>query len=237
MENSKCHSFPIKSKSPTPNDYLDRPSYCGYDDETYKLKCIHNHPPLMSINSQEFQLLRLTQSVGLMKIQRLGFGENTCPEEILINNVFNYSHTAQNITLFYGCRNRGLAANHSFTCKKGGSERFAVFFKNDENECEGEKVKIPVGKTAFDELMGGIAVLNETLVQPFDMKYFAYDDYCRQCKLSGGRCGSSKDSPTTFACYCRDRPHQLKCHAGPGGMPVSYLHSPLTLTNLSESCS
>ncbi|XVF09558.1 hypothetical protein REPUB_Repub07fG0104400 [Reevesia pubescens] len=196
-------------------DHLDRPAYCGYGSEAYKLKCTQSQPPVITISSQEFQLMHLNQSRGLMTIQRVGL--NTCPEEILINNAFNYSETAQNITLFYGCRSRGLA-NHNFTCEKEGSEKSAVFFKIGENECRGaENVEIPVGNKAFDELMRGTADLNGTLFQPFDMKYFAYEVYCRQCKDSYGRCGSEKDSPTTFACYCRDRPHLLKCDYGKSG--------------------
>ena len=210
-------------------DYLDRPAYCGFDYEAYKLKCTQNQQPLITISSQEFQLVHLNQSRGLMTIQRVEFGENTCPGEILINNVFNYSETAENVTLFYNCQ-RGVLANHILTCKKEGSEASAMFFKNDGDTCGAEKVEIPVESKALDELKRGIAALNETLVQPFDMKYFGYDGYCRQCKQSGGRCGSNKDSPAIFACYCRDGPHQLKCEAG---MPASVFHSLLTLSESS----
>ncbi|XWS48279.1 hypothetical protein CRYUN_Cryun13aG0061600 [Craigia yunnanensis] len=173
----------------------------------------------MTIISQEFQLVHLNQARGLMTIQRVQFGENTCPEEILINNVFDYSETAENDTLFYDCQS-GVLANHSFTCKKEGSEASAMFFKNDGDTCGPEKVEIPVGSKALDELKRGIADLNETLVQPFDMKHFGYDGYCRQCKESGGSCGSNKDQTAIFACYCRDGPHQLTCEAGFGAGAV-----------------
>ncbi|XP_022766010.1 LEAF RUST 10 DISEASE-RESISTANCE LOCUS RECEPTOR-LIKE PROTEIN KINASE-like 1.2 [Durio zibethinus] len=191
-------------------DDQQRPSYCGYDSEEFKLKCIQNQPPVMTMSSQEFLVLYLNSSHGLITIQRVEFEENTCPQEVLINNSFNYSDTAENITLSYGCQS-GELTNHSFTCKKDGSETFAMLFKSNESECDGEKVEIPIGNKAFDEFMRGIAALNETLVQPFDIKYFAYDHYCRQCKHSGGRCGSNKTSPGTFVCYCRDRPYQLIC--------------------------
>ncbi|XVF53878.1 hypothetical protein PTKIN_Ptkin05aG0135000 [Pterospermum kingtungense] len=192
-----------------------RPAYCGYGNEAYKLKCIpENQPPVMTLGSQEFQVMNLNQSGGLITIRRMEFGDNyTCPQEILINNAFNYTETSENITLFYNCRSRGLA----YTCKENGRERSVSWFKTNEYECDdGEKVEIPVGKKAFDELMNGFASLNETLLEPFDMKYFAYDDYCKQCKDSGGRCGSKQDSPLTFLCYCRDGPHQLKCKTGKG---------------------
>ncbi|XWS37636.1 hypothetical protein CRYUN_Cryun19dG0061800 [Craigia yunnanensis] len=84
-------------------------------------------------------------SRGLITIQRVEFGENTCPQEILINDVFKYSDIAENIILSYDYGSRGLT-NHSFTCKKNGRATFAMFFKSNDNECGGEKVKVPVEK-------------------------------------------------------------------------------------------
>ncbi|XVE64029.1 hypothetical protein DITRI_Ditri07aG0068600 [Diplodiscus trichospermus] len=202
-------SYPFRT------DDIDRPAYCGHDNEAYKLKCFQNQPPVMTISFQEFQLLHLNKSHGLITIRRMELGENTCPWQILVNNVFNYSDTAKSVTLLYDCGSRGIT-NHSFICEKDGSERFGVLSENNGNECGGEKVEIPVGNKAFDELMSGITLLNETLARPFDMKYFAYDGYCKQYKHSGGRCGSNKDMPLVFACYCRDQPQQFKCQSKSG---------------------
>ncbi|EOY21088.1 Kinase superfamily protein, putative [Theobroma cacao] len=188
----------------------DRPAYCGYDHEVYKLKCIPNQPPYITISSQEFQVVHLNQAHGLMTIQRVESEENTCPEEIFTYNVFNYSDTAANITLLYGCPRRGFADN-SFTCKKDQSETFAVFGNNDEYHCRGKVVEVPVEKKARDELIRGTRALDKTLFEPFEMRYFAYDHYCRQCKNSGGRCGSNKTLTAVFLCYCRDHPYPIKC--------------------------
>ncbi|KAK6261363.1 hypothetical protein QUC31_007179 [Theobroma cacao] len=196
----------------------DRPAYCGYDHEVYKLKCIPNQPPYITISSQEFQVVHLNQAHGLMTIQRVESEENTCPEEIFTYNVFNYSDTAANITLLYGCPRRGFADN-SFTCKKDQSETFAVFGNNDEYHCRGKVVEVPVEKKARDELIRGTRALDKTLFEPFEMRYFAYDHYCRQCKNSGGRCGSNKTLTAVFLCYCRDHPYPIKCERG---MPASY---------------
>ncbi|WRX16766.1 Wall-associated receptor kinase [Theobroma cacao] len=84
-------------------DDLHRPAYCAYDHEAYKLKCKQNQPPVITIGSQEFQVVHLYQPRGLMTIQRLELGENTCPQEIFTYNIINYSDTAANITLFYDC--------------------------------------------------------------------------------------------------------------------------------------
>ncbi|KAK6276502.1 hypothetical protein POUND7_006211 [Theobroma cacao] len=202
----------------------DRPAYCGYDHEVYKLKCIPNQPPYITISSQEFQVVHLNQAHGLMTIQRVESEENTCPEEIFTYNVFNYSDTAANITLLYGCPRRGFADN-SFTCKKDQSETFAVFGNNDEYHCRGKVVEVPVEKKARDELIRGTRALDKTLFEPFEMRYFAYDHYCRQCKNSGGRCGSNKTLTAVFLCYCRDHPYPIKCERG---MPASYFYSNLT---------
>ncbi|GMI75449.1 Leaf rust 10 disease-resistance locus receptor-like protein kinase-like 1.2 [Hibiscus trionum] len=193
-------------------DQLHRPSYCGFADDGYKLKCTQNEsePPVLTLTSQQFRLLHLNASRGLLTIQRLDL--NTCPREIPITPAFNYSETAENITLFYGC---GLHANQSFRCTRDGRQEFPVLVKDGQNGCVGgEKVEIPVEAKPFHDLMKGITDANETILQPFHMKYFAYEGYCKQCKDSGGRCGSNTTSPSTFACYCPDRPHQIQCHHG-----------------------
>ncbi|EOY21083.1 Kinase superfamily protein, putative [Theobroma cacao] len=197
----------------------DRPAYCGYDHEVYKLKCIPNQPPYITISSQEFQVVHLNQTHGLMTIQRVESEENTCPEEIFTYDVFNYSDTAANITLLYGCPSRGFADN-SFTCKKDQSETFAVFGNNDEYHCRGKVVEVPVEKKARDELIRGTRALDKTLFEPFEMRYFAFDDYCRQCKNSGGRCGSNKTLTAVFLCYCRDHPYPIKCERGGKGFSL-----------------
>ncbi|KAH1091538.1 hypothetical protein J1N35_018795, partial [Gossypium stocksii] len=150
-------------------DQYNRPSYCGYGDEGYKLKCMQNEPPVMTLGSQDFQVLHLNQSRDLLTIKRVELN-STCPQQILITNLFNYSETAENITLFYDCRSRG-GSNHSFSCRKGGREMFPVLFKEDENDCDGssEKVEIPVGKKAFDDLMSGTSAVTEK----FNRNYIA----------------------------------------------------------------
>ncbi|OMO56283.1 hypothetical protein COLO4_35697 [Corchorus olitorius] len=197
-------------------DHHGRPAYCGFDYEGYKLKyCMENQFPVLTISSQEFRLLHLNQSRGLMTIQRLEFGENTtCPQEIFMDNKLNYPDTSVNIALSRGCRS--LSANYSLKCKWLGTELIPLFFnKNDENQVGCVKqVEVPVEKKALDELMLGNFTLNQTLVQPFDMKYFAYDDYCRRCKQSGGRCGSDAIQPPVFVCYCPDHPHSITCKHG-----------------------
>ncbi|KAK8483287.1 hypothetical protein V6N13_016978 [Hibiscus sabdariffa] len=202
-------------------DHLARPSYCGFGDEGYKLKCMPNQPPVLTLSSQEFRVLYLNASHGLLTIQRLNL--STCPRQISITSAFNYSETAENITLLYDCRSSGLQSNHSFNCTRNGRETspVTVLVKDEENNCS-EKVEIPVGAKASDDPFPAV---NETLLQPFYMKYFAYEQYCRQCKDSGGRCGSNESLPAAFACYCRDGPHQIHCHHGFGAAAVGIIIS------------
>ncbi|KAL4362345.1 hypothetical protein GQ457_04G012230 [Hibiscus cannabinus] len=195
--------------------WTDHLSYCGFGDEGYKLQCMENEPPVLTLSSQQFRLLHLNASRGLLTIQRLDL--NTCPRQISITPAFNYTFSAENITLLYDCRLRGLQPNHSFSCSKDGGEAspvsVTVLVKDEENECS-EKV----GAKAFDDLMNGITAVNETLLEPFDMEYFAY----KQCKDSGGRCGSNESLPAAFACYCRDGPHQIHCHHVSGTLALLF---------------
>ncbi|KAK6276512.1 hypothetical protein POUND7_006221 [Theobroma cacao] len=68
--------------------------------------------------------------------------------------------------------------------------------------------------------MSGTRALDKTLPEPFETKYFADDNYRRQCKDSGGRCGFNTTSTKVFVCYCRDRPHLIKCEPGGKGFSL-----------------
>ncbi|TYG52911.1 hypothetical protein ES288_D09G066600v1, partial [Gossypium darwinii] len=134
-------------------DQHNRPSYYDFPNEGYTLKCRQNQPPVMMLNSEEFYMLHLNWSHGLLTIKR-------------INNAFHYTKIAENITLFYYCQNSG-GLNHRFSCRKGGKETSLMFFKEDKNECIGnsEQVEILIGKKAFDDLISEINSVNESLVE------------------------------------------------------------------------
>ncbi|KAG4128949.1 hypothetical protein ERO13_D09G049950v2 [Gossypium hirsutum] len=104
-----------------------------------------------------------------------------------------------------------------------------MFFKEDENECIGnsEQVEIPIGRKVFDDLIGGISTVNGSIVEPFDIRYFAYNDYCKQCEDSGGRCGSNQTETSLFVCYRRDHPHILKCNQAFSSLirPLKMIHA------------
>ncbi|MBA0683639.1 hypothetical protein Goari_025278 [Gossypium aridum] len=51
-------------------DQHNRPSYCGFPNEGYTLKCRQNQPLVMTLNSQEFYVFHLNWSHGLLTIKR-----------------------------------------------------------------------------------------------------------------------------------------------------------------------
>ncbi|MFQ6631155.1 hypothetical protein Gotur_008449 [Gossypium turneri] len=193
-------------------DQRNRPSYCGFPNEGYTLKCRQNQPPVMTLNSQEFYVLHLNWSYGLLTIKRVE-SNNTFPQLIYINNAFHYTKIAKNITLFYDGQSSG-GPNHRFSCRNGGKETSLMFFKEDKNECIGnsEQVDILIGKKAFDDLISEINSVNESLVEPFDMSFIAYRDYCKECRDSGGRYGCNENETSLFAYYCHDHPYSTECH-------------------------
>lgn len=92
------------------------------------LKCWQNQPPVMTLGSQDLQVLHLNQSRGLLTIKRVELN-STCPQPILITNLFKHFGTTENITLLYDCQRRG-GPNHSFSCRKGGKEILTLTFSN-----------------------------------------------------------------------------------------------------------
>ncbi|MBA0614936.1 hypothetical protein Godav_015148, partial [Gossypium davidsonii] len=167
-------------------DQYNRPSYCGYGDEGYKLKC---RPPCYDAQFPRI-LCAASQSVSwFVDNQTSGIEQHLSSADL-------------------------GGPNHRFSCRKGGKETSLMFFKEDENECIGnsEQVEIPIGRKVFDDLIGEISTVNGSIVEPFDIRYFAYNNYCKQCEDSGERCGSNLIETSLFVCYCRDHPHILKCN-------------------------
>ncbi|MBA0739598.1 hypothetical protein Gogos_012854 [Gossypium gossypioides] len=72
------------------------------------------------------------------------------------------------------------------------------------------KLKFLLGKKAFDDLISEINNVNESLVEPFDMRFIAYGDYCKECRDPGGRYGSNENETSLFAYYCRDHPYSTE---------------------------
>ncbi|TYI64062.1 hypothetical protein E1A91_D09G060700v1 [Gossypium mustelinum] len=88
---TSCAPFDCENLSNTSypfwTDQYNRPSYCGYGDERYKLKCRQNQPPVMTLSSQEFYVLHLNRSHGLLTIKRVE-SNNTFPQPIYDKQCF-----------------------------------------------------------------------------------------------------------------------------------------------------
>ncbi|GKV23580.1 hypothetical protein SLEP1_g33291 [Rubroshorea leprosula] len=205
----------------------DRPQYCG--EEGFKLRCNEtDRHPVIEVNGEEFQVLRISQSAQLqMTISRIDSGNGSCPTS-WDYSLFHPAETVVNMTLVGSCsklpRLRGSNnASQRIQCTSGGKPTFYLFLgENETNPTDcGNIVEVPVQKKGLDEFNSGTVGLSELLRTEFDVEYLANGDYCSKCFMSGGSCGSnSTSSSQRFVCFCPDEPYDFKC--GNSGREASF---------------
>ncbi|GKV23577.1 hypothetical protein SLEP1_g33288 [Rubroshorea leprosula] len=194
-----------------------RPLYCG--QQGYKLSCngIDTYPGI-SINSPEFILLGIDQLAQpqMMTLSR------TLPCPTTLNySLFSPDKTVVNMTLFSSCSESNLSRvriepSRRINCTtngESGASKFSLFLRDNETNlvsCQ-EKVVGPVPNEALDEFNSGTLNLSGTLMRNFNVQGLTDNDFCERCLRSGGRCGSNRNSPESFACYCRDRRYDIEC--------------------------
>ncbi|XP_042960590.1 LEAF RUST 10 DISEASE-RESISTANCE LOCUS RECEPTOR-LIKE PROTEIN KINASE-like 2.7 [Carya illinoinensis] len=93
-----------------------RPDYCGRRDKGYELKCFNNEYPVLQFEELKFRVLNLNQSTNNMTIARMDLWGNLCPEKkqttALNYNLYDYTSTVQNLTLFYRCLQASPRIDH-----------------------------------------------------------------------------------------------------------------------------
>ncbi|KAG7944653.1 hypothetical protein I3843_15G113600 [Carya illinoinensis] len=199
----------------------DRPDYCGHRDKGYQLKCFNNEYPVLQFEELEFRVLNFNQPTSRMTIVRKDLMDNLCPVKKLTTalnyNLYGYTSTVQNLTLFYGCsQNVSIPAGNRFECRPGAwNNAYFVDYTlppginlSEFNQSCNATVKVPIFKTsALNEVpaVGAAQLLMKILEKGFEVEYdqsllFA----CGGCRGSGGICSSNSTRTPPFVCFCPD---------------------------------
>ncbi|GKV23588.1 hypothetical protein SLEP1_g33297 [Rubroshorea leprosula] len=194
-----------------------RPQYCG--QQRYLLICngMGSYPGIF-INWREFILLGIDQ---LARPQMMTLSRTLPCPTTLDYGLFSPAKTVVNMTLFSSCSESNLSRVRIETSRRincttdgeSGASKFSLFLRDNETNlvsCQ-EKVEVPVPKEALAEFTSGTLNLSGTLMRQFNVQDLKDNDFCERCLRSGGRCGSNRISPESFACYCRDRPYNIEC--------------------------
>lgn len=205
----------------------NRPEYCGHPG--FHLNNCQADAPLLTINSQSYRVLRIDNINRNVTIARADLWDTTCPEffynTTLDPTLFSPVSTNQILNLLYGCTfipGQTQPLLHQFQCTLGRTTSF-VFYSIGVGvsliTCN-NTVTVPVSQRWAEALARPAASLNDlrqALASGFGLQWVVNDMECKQCEISGGRCGSNLSSGS-FACYCADRPYPFSCNTTQPGM-------------------
>ncbi|XP_027343290.1 LEAF RUST 10 DISEASE-RESISTANCE LOCUS RECEPTOR-LIKE PROTEIN KINASE-like 1.2 [Abrus precatorius] len=192
----------------------NRSSYCGSNHQ-FRLKCEAHQNTSIQLGSQNFQVLHIDQVGYTMQMVRTGLVYDHCSSLALTNtslnsNLFLYTSSVRNITIFYGCPSSMLSnTTHSFPCQEGGNK--SVFYGDPTTtrvqDCEGVRIEVQVTQELTQD--GGIEGLNKALSEGFQVNYISDGQLCLKCILTNGTCGANDKSQ--FSCFCPDGTEALDC--------------------------
>ncbi|GMN68029.1 hypothetical protein TIFTF001_037090 [Ficus carica] len=201
-----------------------RPQSCGHPG--FELRCERGEYPVIDIDEVEYRVLNVSQKNSTMILARSDLWDSPCSPGP-VNTAFtppfsfNYTQGVINLTLFYDCPD--LASSpYNFTCSGDGGRTYfynVTDFLPDINQPNGlgacgRFLQVPVFESALDEFpdQDGLEDVTRALREGFGLNYTQFP-HCRQCEISGGRCGIS-DSGETFNCFCRNGTQELICPPG-----------------------
>lgn len=195
-----------------------RQSFCGRKE--FKLNCKKNQITTISINSLEYNVLKINQANNRMRIARSDLFENYCPDnEIQMasmdQHLFAYASNNQNISVWYNCSRENeiqIPEIYKFGC--GGKwaqvgranyafEPWAAIWSLQMGEC---RMKIEVMIT-IEWLKEGIkerkSLVEKAVKWCFDVEYGNwYKEACDECNENGGKCGGNNTYP--YYCICKN---------------------------------
>ncbi|KAL2926525.1 LEAF RUST 10 DISEASE-RESISTANCE LOCUS RECEPTOR-LIKE PROTEIN KINASE-like 1.2, partial [Bienertia sinuspersici] len=191
---------------------VGRPHYCGHP--ALQLHCYPydgKEYPLLKFGDDDevyYHIYGINTSPTNMTIQ---LHEFSCPFHGFskrFDDIFQFSETVVNISLFYDCHGHYMAnaLNCSVPClgKHNTAYYYLKKFEQDPPDNVCKQLQVPVFKQELDRLQPDYNnQANETLLkvleEGFEVEYLNFSD-CSKCQNSGGICGSND---TDFACFHR----------------------------------
>ncbi|CAL9190057.1 unnamed protein product [Musa hybrid cultivar] len=198
-----------------PFRHQDSPPECGYPDTA--LSC-NTTDYALTIHIGEKQYRVKDDSIDYanyhLTVVDQDFVGNPCPwpsENTTLGLApFQYTVDDVHLTFFIDCRTYLPSSFVSIDCLKSSTAgRWSFYWPGNGslpddamNACGGWFVQLPMGGTAFKQLMDGDTVYAEALQEGFTLSWPAeIGEWCSACNRSGGVCGYDYSKPT---CFCSD---------------------------------
>lgn len=213
-----------------------QPDFCGHSK--FYLDCNNeDNNVTMNITSQNFHVIEINVTSRIMRIERVDFWENKCPNEFtnitLDYDVFNYTLNDQNTTLLYDCNTsyptpENLSSPVTFQCPIDGVLRdsyFLVSTKWGNVSYLGCNIglTLPVVGYAVKDFILEASDPEDVMKEGFEVTWELMEEEgkCEECRNSSGRCGRNVTT-NEFRCFCPDQTYDNVTCVGPI-LPSPYL--------------
>ncbi|KAL3748819.1 hypothetical protein ACJRO7_009973 [Eucalyptus globulus] len=162
--------------------------------------------PIFEYQEQTYRVLKIDQHLRMMTIARMDLMDVTCLGEfrntsMMDSTLFHMTPAVRNLSIFYGCLITWKNISDEFECLYGNLKRLGFFMEDNFLNRKFPfnlticltSIKVPVIRSALDDIRRGKISLREALNRGFDLE-------CLACTSSSRFCGSN------FTCYCCDKP-------------------------------
>ncbi|KAL7160894.1 hypothetical protein ACSBR2_041522 [Camellia fascicularis] len=193
-------------------------SYCGQPN--FEVTC-NGGSPVVTISDDDYVIEEIfyTNNSFLLANSMVYDFENTCPIPLhnfsIEGTPYNYSPSYVDLFFFYNCSTYPIKdPTYRVDCASNATDlSFAVFHKevleheNYSIDSCNSWVNAPVETGDIKKLLE--MNFTDVLRRGFVLQWS--EDYCSDCKRSGGNCGSINNK---FTCFCSDKQHSKTCDDG-----------------------
>ncbi|KAM0945839.1 putative protein kinase RLK-Pelle-WAK-LRK10L-1 family [Dioscorea sansibarensis] len=205
-----------------------RASYCGHPG--FYLTCYGTDPKLIiSINSQNFQVLHVDYVNNFLTVVDLYLAEQSCSQPFrnttLDYFLVEYTELDRNLTIYTNCSGlpNTFVTFYEIACAAGV---FGHSYYRLENStgielpggCNGTVI-VPMNQKVADMLVRGSDSMNfsKAVMAGFTVRWLPGMEWCGDCVSSGGRCGFNSSSPLEHTCFCSNASTVGTCYSLPQG--------------------
>ncbi|XP_060969132.1 LEAF RUST 10 DISEASE-RESISTANCE LOCUS RECEPTOR-LIKE PROTEIN KINASE-like 2.4 [Cannabis sativa] len=200
--------------------------YCGYPG--FNLTCDSRGRSIISVSSQNYVVLQIFYQNQSIIVSNAAFldlhDEQACFP--FIRNLTNLSpdfkiadtdDDRNSVVLLYNCQSSPIMKNRIGCYAENRTNSVLAFYESQEDElfeaskmCGTRNVTVVNTTVAmgYSEKIEGNLRMRDVVRSGFMLNWIASN--CSACEESGGRCGFLRHI-YHFRCFCRDRPHALKC--------------------------
>lgn len=203
-------------------------SFCGYPG--FELSCSGNGHPILSLSNDHYILRQISYQNQSFQISNAAFSN---PNQSCIPRLRNLTLPSEELELpkqkqvflIYNCQQPPRVPEYEIGCSSENESNWVVgVYGNDRDRDRVGRLSTKCGNATAvvvapvkEEYGSGI---REAVSRGLELKWKLSFD-CGRCEKTGGICGFNT-SINLYQCYCKDRPHRVRCH----------YHSGLSLSSL-----